>query len=233
MWSAIFISVVFLSVLLYSFETSMYFREVASWVPEYAASLNLSTAALMSNATLTDEYGWTVPYPWIIYSQIAVFLFFLLEYLVRLLTCPCKAYFFRQAKNWFDAFLIVQSVVGFLLEDVVLKDKTEWTQPETDAIVFFYSLMVVRLLRIVYIARNIDTMKVSYISCVSSVSFVVSILSTPKGGLALPGLFVGVHWTILVDIHDTRIFMREVTSGHEIEREAGLIYIDFGSLLLS
>ena len=160
MWNAIYFIVVFLSVLLYCFETSFHFREFSTSTLEYAARLNLSVSVLVSNGSVVDVYGLTVPHLWLRHSQQAILIFFLLELLVRLLTCPSKVYFLKQAKNWFDAFLIVQSSLAFLLEEVILKEKLEWTRAETDAIVFFYSLTVARLLRIFYLAKNFDAMKV-------------------------------------------------------------------------
>ena len=98
-WSAVFFTVVVMSVLLFSFETSMHFREYYSWVQQLAAGYNLSLSDFLSGATIEDEYSMSAPYPWLEHSQYAIFVFFLLEFTVRLATCPCKLLFVKQDRN--------------------------------------------------------------------------------------------------------------------------------------
>ena len=69
-------------------------------------------------------------------------------------------YFIRQLKNWFDLILVIQSGISLLLERWYYLTKSNWTPAEANALIFFYTLSVLRLVRILYLAKNFDTMKV-------------------------------------------------------------------------
>ncbi|XP_076452714.1 potassium voltage-gated channel protein Shaw-like [Babylonia areolata] len=153
-WGATFITLVFLSVLFYLFQTSMSFRDFQP------LSHNLS---LPAPRTLEDEYLSSVPKPWLSRAEVAVFVFFLVEFLVRVLTCPMRGYMARQLKTWFDLLMLVHTGVSLSL-DPLMEGKESFSAAELDALTFFYSLSVIRVLRIGYLAKHFDSMKILLLS---------------------------------------------------------------------
>ena len=66
-------------------------------------------------------------------------------------------------KNWLDVVLLLQNACAILVDNVFLDlapTLVTWSSLEKNALVFFYSLSVLRILRIFYLAKNFDTMKV-------------------------------------------------------------------------
>ena len=162
-WSVTYFTAVFLSVLFYVFETSMSFREVFPYFEEYCLThYNVSSEYILPYMNIMDKYGISQPVAWLNISQDVIFFFFLGEYVLRLITCPQKLYFMKQARNNFDLLLVVQNAIAFILKHCVSWEKT-FTEVEMNGIVFFYSIYVLRVLRIFYITKNMDTMKVNFI----------------------------------------------------------------------
>ncbi|XP_070206096.1 potassium voltage-gated channel protein Shaw-like [Littorina saxatilis] len=173
MWSVVFFSVVFMSVLLCTLETSMTFREFHSRFYDYLAYFNITQQVEQTQMTFMDEYSASLPYPWLRNVQEAILVFFVLEFTTRLVTCPQKRHFLQQAKNWFDLLLIVHNGLSILLERVLLVGKVTYSRSEFNALLFFYALSVLRVMRIFYLAKNFDTMKILLLSTRASLKVFV------------------------------------------------------------
>ena len=161
-WSIIYFSVVVLSALFYTLETSMTFREIVPTLKNSSLLYcNESAGRDVRCLSPVYMYGVTIPVPWLLYSKDAVLFFFVLEYFVRFITCPSRLQFMKQVKNNFDLLLVFHNTVAFILKYCLPLDK-KFTAVEVNGLIFFYSLDVLRILRIFYIAKNLDMMKVTY-----------------------------------------------------------------------
>ena len=164
-WHVFYFGMVFYSVLTFVLETVPVFREIRSKYESVTSARNQTLSEAFPRKG--DQYAVTEPVMWLMVSDWVCFSFFLLEFLVRLLVCPRKLWFFRQCRNCLDLLLLVHTPVIMSLEEWWIPNNAKnLTTFEHGAVIAFYSLVVIRTLRIFQFAKDFDTMKVCVYVCV-------------------------------------------------------------------
>ncbi|KAL8624704.1 hypothetical protein ACOMHN_038250 [Nucella lapillus] len=196
-WNTLYFTIVVFSVIFYCLETVLSFRNPKPFVYALSAFHNITTDQHLASLDLKEKYGVTDIVTWLRDIQYATFVFFVGEFIVRLITCPDKKYFMKQLKNWLDIFLLLQSCLTIYLEDVFLKAKPmkTFSNAERNSLIFFYCLSVLRVLRIIYLAKSFDTMKILILSTKASLRVLV---------------LLGICVMSLATIFGTSVFLAEV-----------------------
>nr|KAG5694306.1 hypothetical protein BaRGS_032024 [Batillaria attramentaria] len=162
-WTVIYFMVVIMAVLWFSLETVAIYREYTDKFLQAAAEFNVTVDEIYFSYDKIGQYVVTQPEAWLRHPQRAMFAFFVLEFLVKLVTCPNKREFVRHPRTWLEFLLLVITSVTFVVEYHVLMTKENFTSTETNSLLFFYSLSMLRSFRIIYLAKHFQTMKVKLV----------------------------------------------------------------------
>ncbi|KAK7479944.1 hypothetical protein BaRGS_00028771, partial [Batillaria attramentaria] len=157
-WTITYFSVVMLSALLYALETSFEFRECRD---QYSYLGNNLT-----QLAVTQRYIATRPVKWLRDMLTISFSFFTVEIIFRMITAPRFRTFMRKCRNVFDLFLVVHNAVVILAEETIAPDLNSTTL--IDYLVAFYRMALLRVLRVFYISRSFDGMRVLLLSARAS-----------------------------------------------------------------
>ena len=167
MWNFFYFGMVFLSILAFLLKTTPSFRELRPEFLQSTASANRTASPDQTDPLLLllnpeDRFFATKSLAWVLRIDVVCYVFFLLEFLVRLLVCPRKAWFFRQFKNGLDVVLLVQGAVFHLLDEYWMPHagRDGVSEAGRGALIAFFCLTVLRTLRVLYLAKDFDTMKV-------------------------------------------------------------------------
>ncbi|XP_076452606.1 potassium voltage-gated channel protein Shaw-like [Babylonia areolata] len=172
-WGLIYFAVVAFSAVLYCVDTVMDTRHVNPVFLEELARQNVSLEDRLSSMTIMEQFFVTARDPWLSVSMDLVFCFFLLEFLVRFVTCPSKGFFVKQARNQLEMFLLLHNAVALIVENFYMEGRFEYRKPVMDAFVFFYSFDVLKMLRILYIIKDFDILKILLLSVKASLKVLV------------------------------------------------------------
>ncbi|KAL8577353.1 hypothetical protein ACOMHN_044858 [Nucella lapillus] len=174
-WSFIFFLFILLSVMTSAFETIMTFRTlVDTFKGSYPQAVNWSLGDVRSHLDLAplDAIAISLPRSWLLGLRYSTFIFFVADFLLRLLVCPARRRFFCQARNWLEIFIALQSCVFFVMESSVIPRKVKTqsvTQLERQMHAIIMAFASVRAFRIFYMAKNFDYMKIIVLCAKSSV----------------------------------------------------------------
>ncbi|KAK7090936.1 potassium voltage-gated channel protein Shaw-like [Littorina saxatilis] len=159
-WCVLYFVVVMMSVLVYAIASSMAFRVYRPWLITRASKRNLTVEAFTVDLDLKQKFFASEPVAWIQGFESVFFTFFIVEYLLRIVTCPGKAYFFSMPQSWFDLFLLLQQVVVLTVEKLVVEKREEYTVLEKNALTVLFCLSILRVLRIFNLAKDFEAMKI-------------------------------------------------------------------------
>ncbi|GFR98685.1 potassium voltage-gated channel protein Shaker [Elysia marginata] len=96
--------------------------------------------------------------------EILLSIFFTLELLVRLVTCPNKREFLQDFHNMIDIFILTVQWSRFILDRIVTNDAANFTYAKSYVLVVFYCLLSCRVLRVFHLAKRLSTLRVIWLA---------------------------------------------------------------------
>nr|KAG5694307.1 hypothetical protein BaRGS_032025 [Batillaria attramentaria] len=175
-WTFVYFLVVFTTVLLFSVETVARFREYTDVFLHNALANNESAVDVFLSMDPLNQLIVTQPEPWLRIPQLVMFAFFVIEFVVRLATCPDKMEFLRHKRTWCDVVLLTTAGVYYVVELAVLQERVSFSSAEAHSILFFYAFSMIRSFRIIYLAKHSDELKILILSAKSSVKELLLLL---------------------------------------------------------
>ncbi|KAK7479945.1 hypothetical protein BaRGS_00028772, partial [Batillaria attramentaria] len=157
-WTFVYYLVVFMAVLLFSLETVPRFREFTHVFLQTSSTGQTADDRFMTLDPLKKLLV-TEPESWLRIPQLVMFAFFVIEFVVRLITCPNKMEFLRHKRTWCDVILLTTAGVYYVVELAVLQERVEFSPAESHSILFFYAFSMIRSFRVIYLTKHFDSLK--------------------------------------------------------------------------
>nr|KAG5694308.1 hypothetical protein BaRGS_032026 [Batillaria attramentaria] len=203
-WTFFYHSVVVMAVLLFSMETVPGFLEFTTAFLQ-TPSTGQTADDRFVHLDAIERLMVTEPKSWLRTTQLVVFAFFVIEFVVRLVTCPNKTEFLRQKRTWCDVILLTAAGVYYVVKLAVLQERVEFSREESHAIRFLYAFSMIRSFRVIYLTKHFDSLKILLLSAKSSVKELVVLVICVLAFVILFGSFAYVTDTFSGDYMFTSI----------------------------
>ncbi|KAL8612572.1 hypothetical protein ACOMHN_053637 [Nucella lapillus] len=159
MWNSTYVMFMMLSIAIFALETVDSFRG-----PSHHQHLQYNASCL----TPEELELFSEPLKVLHYLDITCNIFFTLEPLVRLATCPNKLIFLTGFLNIIDLVLIVSMWVGLALEDIIVPSIRQAHQGHVYLLLVMRAVLALRVLRVLHLTKRFQSMKVMMLSMKAS-----------------------------------------------------------------
>ncbi|GFR75029.1 potassium voltage-gated channel subfamily B member 2 [Elysia marginata] len=182
-WCAVYYICILLSTITFMMLTLNDFQEVK---PEFESRLEEYTN---DNDTLhVVHYGtFHKPVDWLEGTEICLDIFFTLEFAIRLITCPDKKDFVRNKHNIVDIMILSTAWTRCIYDRIITWDHENFTEARSFAMVVLNSLLGLRVLRMLHLAKIFRTLKVMYLSILASMQELALLVVVMGAGVLLFG----------------------------------------------
>ncbi|XP_070204631.1 potassium voltage-gated channel protein Shaw-like [Littorina saxatilis] len=191
MWNLTYVMFMMLSIIIFALET----------VDAFRGRLHAGHSDNSSCLTPEERQLFSEPLKALHYLDITCNIFFTLEPLVRLLTCPNKFIFLTTPLNIIDLVLIVSMWVGLALEDLIVPSIREASHSHVYLILTMRAVLALRVVRVLHLTKRFESMKVMMLSMKAS---------SQELGLLMAVLFMAVL------VYGNLVYIAEFISGTHV-----------------